>query len=381
VFRTAATLALVLFANQTATMILSPILVAVASDFDVTTGAAGQLRSIAGGVAGLAALAAGSLASRVGLKRVLLAALVLLAAAAGCSAAAPSFAVLAAAQALLGISLALLLSAAVAGVAVWVEPARRADALSVTFSGQAIAWLVGMPIVGLVGAISWRLTWVALPIAAAVVAFALVTFLPEARSQPASLRGDLALLRRDRGLAAWALGELLAFAAWTGMLVYGGALLIESYGLSLRTTGLLLGLVFLAYFPGSLVARRFVDRHARRLLVGLALAAAGVAVLIGTVRPAPWASVCLLAAYVVLNSGRTIAGSAFGLDAAPRRAVTAMGIRASATQFGYLTGAGLGGLALHLGGYPALGVTFACLYVLAALPHLARTGLVRLRTR
>jgi predicted MFS family arabinose efflux permease len=138
--------------------------------------------------------------------------------------------------------------------------------------------------------------------------------------------------------------------------------------------------VFVAYFPGSLVARRFVDRFARRLLVGLALAAAVVAVLIGTVRPATWVSVCLLAGYVALNSGRTIAGSSFGLDAAPRRAVTAMGIRASATQFGYLTGAGLGGLALSLGGYSALGATFACLYVLAAVPHVANALRVRLRT-
>jgi predicted MFS family arabinose efflux permease len=372
-FRTAATLALVLFANQTATMILSPILVAVAMDFDVATSTAGQLRSIAGAVAGITALTAGSLAGRVGLKRLLLGALALLAAAAGVSAAAPSFAVLAAAQALLGVSLALLLSGAVAGVAVWVGPERRADALSVTFSGQATAWLVGMPIVGLVGAISWRLTWVVLPITAAAVAAVLVTLLPEARSRPTSLRGDLALLRRDRLLASWALGELCAFAAWTGMLVYSGALLIESYGVSLRTTGLLLGLVFLAYFPGSLVARRFVDRFAPRMLVGLALAAAAVAVVIGTVRPATWVSVCLLACYVVLNSGRTIAGSSFGLDAAPHRAVTAMGIRASATQFGYLTGAGLGGLALSLGGYPALGATFGCLYVLAALPHVARS--------
>lgn len=372
-FRTAATLSVVLFANQTGTMILSPILVAVATDFDVSTSTAGQLRSIAGGVAGVAALTAGSLAGRVGLKRLLLGALALLAVASGISAAAPSFAVLAAAQALLGVSLALLLTAAVAGVAVWIDPGRRVDALSVTFSGQAVAWLVGMPIVGLVGAVSWRLTWVVLPIAAAVVAVVLVTLLPEARSQPTSLRGDLALLRRDRVLASWALGEVFAFAAWTGMLVYSGALLIESYGLSLRTTGLLLGLVFVAYVPGSLVTRRFVERFAHRLLVGLALAAAAVAVLIGTVRPAPWVTVCLLAGYVVLNSGRTIAGSSFGLDAAPRRAVTAMGIRASATQLGYLTGAGLGGLALSLGGYPALGATFASLYVLATLPHLART--------
>ncbi len=379
VLRNAATLSLVLFVNQTATLILSPILVAVATDFDVSTSAAGQLRSISGAVAGMTALTAGQLAGRVGLRRMLLLALALLAGAAGLSAVAPSFAVLAVAQAILGVALALLLSGAVAGVAVWVDPARRADALSVTFSGQAAAWLVGMPIVGLVGEVSWRLTWVALPIAAAIPAAVLVALLPEVRSVSTSVRDDLALLRHDRLLAAWALGELLAFAAWTGMLVYIGALLIESYGLTLRATGFLLGAAFLAYFPGSLLARRFVDRAARRLLIVLALAAAVVAVLIGSVRPEAWVTVCLLACYVLLNSGRTIAGSSFGLDAAPRRTVTAMGIRASATQFGYLVGAGVGGVALHLGGYPALGWTLACLYVLAVVPHVALAARDRLR--
>ena len=56
-------------------------------------------------------------------------------------------------------------------------------------------------------------------------------------------------------------------------------------------------------------------------------------------------------------------------------------IRAAATQFGYLTGAALGGLALHYGGYAALGVTFACLYLLATLPHVGRAAVVRLRAQ
>jgi predicted MFS family arabinose efflux permease len=383
VLRPAATLSLVLFANQAATLVLSPILVEVARDFDVSTATAGQLRAISGAVAGAAALTAGLLADRLGLRRLLLAGLVMLATACGASAAAPTFAVLAAAQAVLGVAVALLLSGAVAGTVAWVAPERRADALSLAFSGQALAWLVGMPIVGLVGAVSWRLTWVVLPLVAAAGAFLRVASLPPVRSARASLTGDLALLR-DRAVAGWALGELLAFSAWTGMLVYAGALLIESYGLSLRTTGLLLGLAFVAYFPGSFLFSRRIDRHPRRLLIGLALAAAAVAATIGVVRPSAFVTVPLLALYIFLNSGRTISGSAFGLDAAPGRAVAAMGLRASATQLGYLIGGGLGGLALHLGGYQAAGATFAVLYILAVLPHtglrLARARVARQRT-
>jgi predicted MFS family arabinose efflux permease len=44
-------------------------------------------------------------------------------------------------------------------------------------------------------------------------------------------------------------------------------------------------------------------------------------------------------------------------------------MRAAATQFGYLFGAVLGGVALAAWGYPGMGVTFAGLFVLAAIPH------------
>jgi predicted MFS family arabinose efflux permease len=220
-----------------------------------------------------------------------------------------------------------------------------------------------------VGDVSWRLAWLVLPLAASLLALALAVRLPEAPRRPATLRGDLSTLLRDRVLAAWWLGEILAFSAWVGVLVYAGALLVDSYAVSLTVTGAILGGMFAAYLPGSLYFRRHIERWSQRLVIGLGLAAAAVAALIGTLREALWLTVLLLAAYVFLNAGRTIAGSAFGLDAVPDRTVMAMGLRASAAQLGYLVGAGVGGLALHFGGYAALGVAFSALYVLAVVPH------------
>jgi predicted MFS family arabinose efflux permease len=367
--RAATTLALCLFASQAGTLVLSPILVEVARDFDVSTATAGQLRAISGSVAAATALGVGALAARVGLRRLLLGGLAGLGFASALSAAAPTFAFLAVSQALLGAAIGVLLSSGIAGATAWIPRERRADALSATFSGQAVAWLVGMPVVGAVGDVSWRLAWIALPLAASIPAFVLAARLPEAPRRPATLRGDLATLVRDRVLSAWWIGEILAFSAWVGMLVYAGALLVDSYGISLTATGAILGAMFVAYLPGTLYFRRHIDRASQRLVVGLGLTAAVVAAVTGAVRPGLWLTVPLLAAYVFLNAGRTIAGSAFGLDAAPDRAVTAMGLRASAAQLGYLVGAGVGGLALHLGGYPALGAAFAGLYVLAVVPH------------
>ena len=68
-----------LFAGQAALIAMSPVLTDAASDLDVSTAAAGQLRTITGLTAGITALLLGRLAGRVGLGRQLVGASFLLA--------------------------------------------------------------------------------------------------------------------------------------------------------------------------------------------------------------------------------------------------------------------------------------------------------------
>jgi predicted MFS family arabinose efflux permease len=75
---TGATLFLCLAASQAAVLVLTPVLAAVASDLEVSTATAGQLRTISGLSAGATALGAGLLASRIGLRELLSARLALL---------------------------------------------------------------------------------------------------------------------------------------------------------------------------------------------------------------------------------------------------------------------------------------------------------------
>ena len=71
----------------------------------------------------------------------------------------------------------------------------------------------------------------------------------------------------------------------------------------------------------------------------------------------------------LVNGFRLMAGSAFGLSIAGTRAVEAMALRTTAQQVGYLTGAGLGGAALAVGGYAAVGLLGLTMLALAAAPH------------
>jgi predicted MFS family arabinose efflux permease len=120
-----------------------------------------------------------------------------------------------------------------------------------------------------------------------------------------------------------------------------------------------------------------VEQHARSLLILLGLTAAAGTALLGLVRPSPAASLVLFAACMAAIGGRTIAGSAVGLGAAPDQRVAVMGLRAAAVQFGYLLGAASGGAALAVGGYGLLGAILGILFLLGIAPHLrspARLG-------
>ena len=74
---------------------------------------------------------------------------------------------------------------------------------------------------------------------------------PASGTPPARARAGLRAVLTQPGVARWSVGELLAFSGWAGALVYVGALLEESYDLSIAATGLALGFGALVYVPGT----------------------------------------------------------------------------------------------------------------------------------
>jgi predicted MFS family arabinose efflux permease len=87
------------------------------------------------------------------------------------------------------------------------------------------------------------------------------------------------------------------------------------------------------------------------------------------VRLSPWFTTGVFALLSFIAGGRTLAGSARGLGLAPELRLGVTGVRTAALQSGYFVGAAVGGAALAAGGYSALGLAFAVLFVGAAVPH------------
>jgi predicted MFS family arabinose efflux permease len=364
-----AVLFLCLFTAQAAMIALTPVLAEIAADFDVSTAAAGQLRTVSGLTAAAAALSATLLAQRLPLRSLLLAGVASVGAGSLVSALAPGFAVLAAGQAAVGGGIALVTTAATAGAAEWAAPAHRGRVLSWALLGPPTAWIVGMPVIGVLGEASWRYGWLALPVLAAALALAAAAAVAPGRAAgPAAPPSGLREALRSPGAAAWLAGELLANSAWTGTLVYSGALFTESYGTSPTATGLLLAAAAIGYVAGNMTLRRRVADDPAALLVRLALALAATTVAFGALRPAVAVSAAILAASAFLAGGRTLLGNAAGLEAAAEQRLALMAARSATLPLGYLLGAATAGGALAVGGYAAYGAALGALFAAAALP-------------
>lgn len=354
-----------LFAAQAAVIAMAPALAEAAADLHVSTSTAGQLRTITGLAAGVTALSIGAVARRLSLRRQLIAAALLLAAGSAASAGAGSYVVLALSQVPVGAGIAVLTTAAVVAGAEWSAPEARTSVLSWTLTGQPAAWIVGMPILGVVGDTSWRLGWLVLPLVAALAAAVLV-----ARSAGDTPTGRRVVTARaaleDPAVRRWLLSELLANAGWAGTLVYSGALFTETYGISAHATGLLLAIGASGYVAGNLVSRRIARDASPSRLALLALCLAVTVAFFGVERSSPFVSTLAFSIAAFFAGSRTLVASAFGLAVAPELRARLTSLRAATMQFGYFGGSVAGGIALAANGYDAVGLTLSGFFVLAA---------------
>jgi predicted MFS family arabinose efflux permease len=356
-----------LFTSQAALLVLSPVLPDLARELGVSTATAGQLRSISGAAGGVTAVLLAVAPRRPGLRALLSAGAALVALGSALSAVAPAFAVLAAAQAVLGVGIGLLVAVGIAAAGEWPPPAQRPQVLAWAIAGMPTAWITGMPVVGAVAGVSWRAAF-AVPAVVAVAAGVLVRLRPA--DAGSSRTGDAMDAWRRPDVARFAAGELLANAAWAGVLTYAGVLLLGSYDLSPAVVALGLGAMAAAMLPGTFAARRHAARATPALLIALTAMQAGAVAVLGAVRPAAAVTLGVLGAMAFVNGWRSMVASALGMGTAPEDKVAVMALRAAANQFGYLLGAAAGGLALALAGFAGLGAVFAAMFGAAVLVHL-----------
>lgn len=358
------------FTSQAAVLVLSPILVEIAHDLHVSTAVAGQLRILGAPVAALVAVLLARFGGAAPLRGILLVSTSLVAVGSITSAAAPSFLALALAQLPLWIGVAGLVAGGVGAAGVWSTPDARGRVVAHALAGAPAAWVVGMPLIGLVAGSSWRFAFLAVPLPAAIVTAALVfaSRSPETRRASASLPA----LLREPGAKSWALGELLAMSAWAGTLAFSGVLFIETYGTSPKVTGLLLATVAVAYLGGNALGGKIRgDCYHRSFLARANVVAAAAISATWVLTPNVFVTLSLFATAGVVVAARTVVGTTYGFALAGERKLEVGAARAALTHLGYLIGSLLGGAAFAVGGHAAAGIAFGLLFLLAASPYVS----------
>ena len=126
---------------------------------------------------------------------------------------------------MLGTGIGLLVAVGIAAAGEWPDPARRPHVLAWAIAGMPAAWIAGMPVVGAVAGIDWRVAWLAVPMLVALLALVLVRLRPA--DQPSQRAGAAVGAWRRPAVARFTAGELLANAAWASVLTYAGALLLD----------------------------------------------------------------------------------------------------------------------------------------------------------
>ena len=361
---------LALFASQSGVLVLSPILSDVADDFGVSIATAGQLRIVAAPLAAAVALLAARSLVRFSPRAVLGAGSVLVALGSVASAVAPSFATLALAQVPLWAGISMLLTAAIAASAAWSTPESRTRVVASMYAGPPAAWIVGMPLIGVVAEADWRLAFLVLPLPAALLAGLAAAGRPQdapLAGAGTSLRG---LLRRSAP-RRWALGELLATSAWAGTLVYSGALLTDGYGMTTTATGVALAAVAVAYLLGNQRAARGAPDRARSTTLATSVVGAVAVALTWAFTPAVAVTLVVFAISGAMVATRTVTATVYGFSVAGDLGREVAAARAVTTQLGYLIGSLAGGAAFALGGFPALAVAFGGLLLASTLPYVS----------
>ena len=360
---------------------LSPFLATIGDDLNTSTALLGQAVMVASLVGGLVWLVIGPSAEWLGYRRLLLLGLVALVCCNVGIALAPAFGLLVAAQLLSGISAATISPMAFAIAGIRYHGDVRRQVISRMFASASVASIIGFPILTFIASrSSWRWSFVALAfVAAAGLALTSITLDADVISvhEPLRLRALLATyvpLVRHQPVALVYAAQFCRGVAWTGLLTYIGAFLVEELGRSLQEAGLIWLVLGPGFMTGSLLVSGPLRHISPRRTFFVTVVAMGLLIGVVFVVQPPilltWAA--LLSAAFFGGIAEVTAVTIMSAETPTAQGAT-MALNSSITRFGTACGALIGGVLLAVGDYPAIGLGLP-LVALAAALVCARSG-------
>jgi len=363
--------AAIVFLARAVSLMLGPLLVALADDFGTSIAVAGQLAAATFITWGITAPLVGPISDTYGRRPVLLIGVLLMALGVLGSGVAWNYSSLMATRLITGVGSAMIPPTIMAALADNLPVEKVGKAVGFMTSSSWVGVALGVPAIALLGYLGgWRLPFYVTGGLSLALWVPLWLWLP---SGPRRLGQRIDLFNRfkviGRQSAPWYV--LIANAAQQmalfGLMTYFAAYMIESYGWDEASTAPGLALLGVGAVIGSF-AGGFIAGRARRLdwLAAISLAGGVVVGLLFALAASAWIVVAMAFAASVLVSVSMPVLLTLIMHLAGQSRGTASGMLSTSNQFGSFVGASAGGLMLSLGGYPAVGLLCLVATVLSA---------------
>ena len=361
-----AVLALTVFATISATLIVPPLLVEIATDLEISVAVAGQLATATFAGWAVSLLTVGPLSDSFGRRPVAVVGLAVLSTSVLACAFAPNLEILLALRVLTGLGGGAIPPNIIGSVSDVISAARRAQAVSALLAIQGLASAISVPLVALLADVGgWRFAFIVYGSLLAAALLANWLWLPKDRRERFSNRAffsrywSLLSMRFFRVAVAVNMTQRIAF--W-GMFSFFAAYLIHTYDLSIGFVALPLFIAGTGQMVGSYSAASVANSRYRAALVAAATAAGGVCgFLFFTANLELWASVALATAAAGFLSVTFPVMVAASTEYSGESKATGVGLMGFSNQGGGVLGAGIAGVLLASTGYGGIG--YMCLGV------------------
>lgn len=359
-----AAVALAFFFTQSSSLMLAPLLVDIAAEFDLSVAVAGQVGTATFAAWAISVVSVGPLSDSLGRRPVALAGLSLLAVGVLASAFAPNLETLMVTRVVTGLGGGMIPPNGMAAVVDVVPPARLARAVGTVISFTTLSAVIGVPAVALMADLgSWRFPF--LVIGSLLTACIVLNWFWFPKNEAAKPRTftffsryrDLLALPVLRSILAANLAQRIAYMA---IFSYLATYLIDDYGVSVRAVALPLALVGIGGVVGSYIGGTVATRPDRMSLIAASAIGGGVAaaVLFSVDLPV-WAVVAIATVSIALLSLPWTVMIAVCTEISGNSRATGVGLVGVSNQTGAVGGAALGGLLLAVSGFPGIG--YLCL--------------------
>ena len=369
------------FLVRASMLMLGPLLVELATDFNTSIAIAGQLAAATFITWGITAPLVGPISDTYGRRPVLLIGLLLMALGILGSGAAWSYGSLLATRLITGVGSAMLPPTIMAALADTLPPEKVGKAVGFITASSWVGVALGLPVIALLGYVGgWRLPFYITGGLSLALWVPLWLRLPSGQRR---LGQSLNLFNRFKDIgrqsASWhvLIANFAQQAVLIGLTTYFAAYMIESHGWDEANTAPGLALIGVGAVIGSF-AGGYIAGRARRLdwLVGINLIGGVVVGLLFSLDVPGWVVVAMAFVASTLVSVSMPVLMTMIMHLAGESRGTAGGMFSTSNQFGGVLGASAGGLMLSLGGFQAVGF----LYLVAAVLSAAVIGFMMRRS-